>query len=384
MAKHIVNKNNKATIKKKVDKPNAKKVFKKSVPKTIKVKSTKNKTPNPKVKVKKDVSSISIISRSLLNSYSFMDLFQGGQFLKKNQEKFKGITIDEHFKGKVLKNKYGECYHISNTIKIGKIEPNHNRIKEKLVLDLKVLPGIASIIESKLNREGITSITQLTDHYRYGNSARKYIDYVESKNAVKIYEQLSSRFTSSNPLLLANSALFNLSEIAFIDIETLGLSEVPLFLIGIATFKDNNLITDQVFVRELTEEKAALHFLGELLQVKQAIGTFNGKSFDVPFIRKRMERHDLKHEIKLPHFDLKYFSQKAFSNLVYDFKLSTLERKLFNVDRVDDVSGFDIPDYYKTYIKTKNIGSVVPIIDHNKQDLISTAKIFMKLQDFWI
>ena len=96
-----------------------------------------------------------------------------------------------------------------------------------------------------------------------------------------------------------------------------------------------------------------------------------------------MERHDLKHEIKLPHFDLKYFSQKAFSNLVYDFKLSTLERKLFNVERVDDVSGFEIPYYYRTYIKTKNIGSVVPIIDHNKQDLISTAKLFMKLHDIW-
>lgn len=91
----------------------------------------------------------------------------------------------------------------------------------------------------------------------------------------------------------------------------------------------------------------------------------------------------MKHEIKHPHFDLKYFSQKAFSNLVYDFKLSTLERKLFNVERVDDVSGFEIPYYYRTYIKTKNIGLVVPIIDHNKQDLISIAKIFMKLHDIW-
>ena len=174
-----------------------------------------------------------------------------------------------------------------------------------------------------------------------------------------------------------------MSEIVFIDIETLGLSEVPLFLIGIATFKNNHLITEQIFVRELNEEKAALHFLGELLQGKQAIATFNGKSFDVPFIRKRIERYDLKHEIKLPHFDLKYFSQKAFSNLVFDFKLSTLERKLFNVERVDDVSGSEIPYYYRTYVKTKNIGSIVPIIDHNKQDLISTAKIFMKLHDIW-
>jgi len=383
MAKQTVKKKTKATINKKVDKPTAKKAVKKTTPKIVKAKPTKKTTPKPTVKSKKEVIVEPIIARTIFNSDRFIGFFGGGQFLKKNQKKFKGITIDKHYKGKVLKNEHGECYHISDITKIDIIEPNHDRIKQKLVLDLKVLAGIAEITESNLKREGITSITQLTKHYRYGNDATNYINHVESKNAVKIYEQLSSRFTSSNPLLLANSAFFDLSDIAFIDIETLGLSEVPLFLIGIATFKDNNLITDQIFVRELNEEKAALHFLGELLQGKQAIGTFNGKSFDVPFIRKRMERHDLKHEIKHPHFDLRYFSQKAFSNLVFDFKLSTLERKLFNVQRIDDVCGFEIPFYYRTYIKTKNIGSVVPIIDHNKQDLISTANIFMKLHEIW-
>ncbi|MBE2189244.1 MAG: ribonuclease H-like domain-containing protein [Candidatus Kapabacteria bacterium] len=383
MAKQTAKKKTKATTKKKVDKPTAKKAVKKTAPKTVKAKSTKKATPKPTVKSKKEVIDEPIITRPIFNSDRFMDFFGGGQLLERNQKKFKGVTIDKHYKGKVLENEHGECYHISDITKIDIIKPNHDRLKEKLVSDLKVLAGIADITEGNLRREGICRISQLTKHYRYGNDAINFINHVESRNAVKIYEQLSSRFTSSNPLLLANSAFFNLSDIAFLDIETLGLSEVPLFLIGIATFKDNQLITEQIFVRELKEEKAALHFLGQLLQGKQAIGTFNGKSFDVPFIRKRMERHDLKHEIKLPHFDLKYFSQKAFSNLVFDFRLSTLERELFKVERVDDVPGFQIPRYYSTYIKTKNIGSVVPIIDHNKQDLISTAKLFMKLHEIW-
>ena len=374
MAKQTAKKKTATTTKKKVEK---------TAPKSVITKSTKKSTPKPTVKPKKELVVEPIIVKSILNSDRFMDFLGGGQLLAKNQKKFKGVTIDNHYKGKVLENEYGACYHISDTRNIDIIEPNYDRLKKKLVSDLKVLAGIAEITESNLKREGISLISQLTKHHRYGNDAINFINYVESRNAVKIYEQLSSRFTSSNPLLLANSAFFNLSDIAFLDIETLGLSEVPLFLIGIATFKDNQLITEQIFVRELKEEKAALHFLSELLQGKQAIGTFNGKSFDVPFIRKRMERHDLKHEIKLPHFDLKYFSQKAFSNLVYDFKLSTLERELFKVERVDDVPGFEIPRYYSAYIKTKNIGSVVPIIDHNKQDLISTAKLFMKLHEIW-
>ena len=303
--------------------------------------------------------------------------------MEKFQEKYEGITIAKHYDGKTLKNSFGKCYHISTKTEIEIFEPNHDRVKQKLLLDLKVITGIAEITENNLKLEGITTISQLENHYRYGNQAKSFIKHVENKDAIKVYEQLSSRFTSSNPLLLANSAFFNLSDIIFIDIETLGLGDTPLFLIGIATFKDKQLIIDQIFTRELNEEKAALHFFGKLLKGKQAIGTFNGKSFDVPFIRRRMKRHDLKHEINHPHFDLKYLSQKAFSNLVYNFKLSTLEKKLFNIERIDDVPGDEIPFYYKSYLKTKNIGSVVPIIDHNKQDLISTAKLFMKLHDIW-
>ena len=180
--------------------------------------------------------------------------------------------------------------------------------------------------------------------------------------------------------MLSNSALFDLSEIAIIDIETLGLTECPLFLIGIATFDNTHLIVDQIFVRELNEEKAALHFLEEHLKGKKAIITFNGKSFDIPFIRKRMERFDLSHDISHPHFDLMWLSKKVFLD-VSGFSLSIIEEEIFNLKRKDDVSGAAIPSYYMKYLRSKNISSVVPIIDHNKQDLITTANIFMKLHE---
>ena len=144
----------------------------------------------------------------IINSDRFIDFFGGGQQMKKFQKKFKGVTIAKHYKGKTLKNKFGECYQISAKTKIETIEPNHDRVKQKLLLDLKAIAGIAEITESNLKREGITSITQLTKHYRYGNDATNYINHVESKNAVKIYEQLSSRFTSSNPLLLSFEIIY--------------------------------------------------------------------------------------------------------------------------------------------------------------------------------
>ena len=60
-------------------------------------------------------------------SDSYYDFFGSG-FLKKNQKKYKGVTIAKHYKGKNLKNKFGECYKISAKTKIETIKPNPDRI----------------------------------------------------------------------------------------------------------------------------------------------------------------------------------------------------------------------------------------------------------------
>jgi hypothetical protein len=53
--------------------------------------------------------------------------FFGDRLLKRNQKKFNGVTIAKHYKGKTLKNKFGECYQISATTKIDTVKPNHMR-----------------------------------------------------------------------------------------------------------------------------------------------------------------------------------------------------------------------------------------------------------------
>lgn len=310
--------------------------------------------------------------------------FWGDGLIKKNEKLFKGVTLSKHYKGSTIKNEFGVCYKITDKVEFETFKPNHDSIKQKLLSDLKVISGISNITETNLRREGFNSVIDLIRHYRYGHNASAYCKLVESEDALKLYEVLSKRFTSSNPLLFYNSTMFDLNKIALIDIETLGLSECPLFLIGIATFQDKELIIDQIFVRKLNEEKAALQVFDEILKDKHAIGSYNGKSFDVPFIRKRMDRHDIKHDIHHPHFDFIYFSQKVFNGLVTNFRLTTIEKEFFLDSRINDVPGFLIPSFYQQYLETNNIGPVVSIIDHNKKDLITTAKIFKKLHEIWI
>jgi uncharacterized protein YprB with RNaseH-like and TPR domain len=38
-----------------------------------------------------------------------------------------------------------------------------------------------------------------------------------------------------------------------------------------------------------------------------------------------------------------------------------------------------VPEFYETYLHTNNCGPLVPIIEHNKQDVVSLAMLFFRL-----
>jgi uncharacterized protein len=324
----------------KVNKQTPKKAVKKVPPKT---KKTINKKaiarkaiskPAHKPKKKKTVKVSDDSKKTTLNEPTatsnrdrMLDLFSDGLF-SKNQKIYKGITFEKHFNGEIFKNDFGEFCVINDKAIIKTVSNGREAVKQKLLLDLKVISGISDITEGNLKLKGFDSVISLTKHLRFGNEASEYFNSVLEQNGNKIYKQLSSRLTSSNPLLLLSSCFFDLSELVFIDIETMGLHNCPLFLIGIATVNKNQLSIAQILLRDLSEEKSALHFLSEHLNNKQAICSYNGKSFDIPFIRKRMERHDLIHNIVHPHFDIMHFSKKAFAGQISNCRLTTLEAKL--------------------------------------------------------
>ena len=52
---------------------------------------------------------------------------------------------------------------------------------------------------------------------------------------------------------------------------------------------------------------------------------------------------------------------------------------MFGLERQGDVPGQYIPDYYNTYLTEGNIGPLIPIIEHNKQDIISLASFLEKI-----
>lgn len=303
--------------------------------------------------------------------------------IKKYQKEFKGKNLEKHYNGNVIKNKYGKCFSIFSEEKIIIKISTPEKAKEKYFSELRIIDGIGEIYEKKLINEGYKSLIDLIQHHKFGTITKKFQKLVDQKNGLELFKWLERRYPKSHRLVFLVSSFYTLKDFIFIDIETLGLHGYPLFLIGIAYFDNQTLVIEQILARDMDEEAPVLAYLTEKLKKKKVIVSYNGKSFDIPVIKDRLGYYSINGYLNQLHFDIYHFSKKAFQDKFNDFKLTTLENKIFNIERKDHVPSFLIPDYYNAYLKTKNIGSLVPIIEHNKQDIISTVRIYGKLHELW-
>jgi uncharacterized protein YprB with RNaseH-like and TPR domain len=362
--------------------------------KTAKAKAKKSPKPKAKPKSKPSIQKFQVIPKRLevrrqpierlefisSPSDTYLNIVSGGVF-GRSIKSHEGKTFQKKYGSEIVKNEFGEFHLIKAMQGYFPPEVNYDRVDEKLLYNLQAIPGIAELTEANLKREGYKSIKDLIGHLKYSSHATTFLELIGSRNANGLYDQLSSRFTSTNTAFFYNSTYFKPEEVVFLDIESLGLHDCPLFLIGVATVENNNINVKQIFIENPLHEKAGLSYFADHLKGKKAVLTFNGKGFDVPFLRKRFERHDLVEQINLPHFDLQYLSQRALKGMVTDFKLQTIERELLNFRRKDDVPSSLVPKFYESFIRSNNIGAVVPIIEHNKRDLITTVGIYDKLHE---
>ena len=83
-----------------------------------------------------------------------------------------------------------------------------------------------------------------------------------------------------------------------------------------------------------------------------------------------------------PHFDLLHFTRRALRSKLENCRLETVEQYLGLKRGINIPSGL-VPHFYQTYLKTRNIGPLVPILEHNKQDLLTLACLFSKLYEEW-
>jgi len=163
----------------------------------------------------------------------------------------------------------------------------------------------------------------------------------------------------------------------FLDIETTGLTAQPLFLIGVMHYGDGDLHVQQILARDYSEERATLAKLAEMVSHFDALVTFNGKSFDVPFIRERGVANGVVLEFNGAHFDLLHEARRRWRGRLPDCRLQTLERYLLKRVRSGDIPGELIPQAYHNFVLTGNAFQMADILHHNALDLIAMSELLV-------
>jgi len=191
---------------------------------------------------------------------------------------------------------------------------------------------------------------------------------------------IGRRHCRSHSSILGTTGLHELEDFVFFDIETLGLFSRPIILFGIGFIDNGSLQVCQYLLRDVEEEEAALmatvkHLSGD----HPALVTFNGKSFDLPYLSDRLAYYGLGAPADIPHYDMLHFSRKRWKGELLSLRLTALEKEILGIARSDDIPGQMVPEFYATYQRTGNVGPLVPILEHNCQDVVSLARLFFHL-----
>ena len=175
-----------------------------------------------------------------------------------------------------------------------------------------------------------------------------------------------------------------LGRTVFIDLETTGLSGgagTVAFLVGCGFYDLGAFQVRQFLLTSYSAERALLTAVAEFFDDADLIVTYNGKTFDVPVMETRWLFHRMEMPLDgVPHFDTLHAARRLWKPRTEDpaeggCRLQTLERTLFDVRRVGDVPGFEIPSRYFQFMRTGDPRPLEPVLEHNRLDLVSLAAV---------
>lgn len=170
------------------------------------------------------------------------------------------------------------------------------------------------------------------------------------------------------------------SDLLFCDIESCGLSSAePLFLIGTLRFLDGEGRLQLFLARHPNEERAVLRAFGQSVPGKTLV-TFNGKSFDWPYIEGRAARNLVKLPQPSGHYDLLFSARRKYRSQLPNCRLQTLEMGVCGRGRKGDIPSSRIPERYADFLEmteTKSRGAhlLAPVLFHNALDVLTMAEL---------
>jgi len=246
--------------------------------------------------------------------------------------------------------------------------------------------GDASVSDTSLSlSESFDSVPDSIEAFLPGGEWR------DAGGAVFVHERLRSEIeqprafwgrldepSDDEPLLQALHGL-GLERALFLDLETGGLVSSPVFLAGTMHWNGTDFVLRQYFARHYGEEGPLLRAVSEQVAGFEVLITYNGKSYDAPFLRSRALIHRVRLRMPPVHVDLLHPARRRWRERFDDCRLQTLERWVCRRRRVGDVPGDEVPGLYHDFVRSGNAYRLVPVFHHNLLDVITMAEILCAL-----
>jgi len=216
-------------------------------------------------------------------------------------------------------------------------------------------------------------------------------EWRDERGAVYVHERLRSDVETrrahwglietppANEDILIALAKAGLERALFLDLETGGLASSPVFLAGTMHWNGEDFVLRQYFARHYGEEAALLRALAQATRGFEFLVTFNGKSYDAPFLANRAIVHGVTLALPPRHVDLLHIARRRWKRVLRDCRLQTLEFHVCQRRRSGDVPGEEVPGLYHDYVRSGDPWRLVPVFHHNLLDVITMAEILRAL-----
>lgn len=167
------------------------------------------------------------------------------------------------------------------------------------------------------------------------------------------------------------------AKIVILDIESTSLEGDAGILIGAGLISETGR-SEYLVARKTSEEKALLSKLVKRLESFDVLVTWNGRSFDLPFLTTRLMKHGLDPRpiLRKPHIDL---ADLVKSRLRLTFTYLDHVCDFFGIVRKEGPMGLEVPHLYVRSLEGDEKASTA-IREHCLDDLQATRQVFLKLK----
>lgn len=289
-----------------------------------------------------------------------------------------GARTLEDLGGKTLATPHGPCLLVEAEFPLALSRPDPEEAQARLAQALGLVYGIGPVREALLRARGYT-LFELVRHPRFGRDAAPWAEALARRDLPRLAQGLARGYSASHPLLLWLPALAAEQELVFLDLESLGLSTLPVFLVGVGRLAGGRLVVRQFLARDLAEEMAVLaQTLAELPDRPVVVG-YNSKAHDWRQLRARLAYYGLGDLPEPAHLDLLFFARRLWAPALGDCSLSGVERRVLGRTRALDIPSALVPLYYEAFLRTRQPRYLLPILAHNREDVVSVALLLGRL-----